>query len=42
MKKGYAESNEELSRYILRYAHVTGVCEEEQIAYEVRWTKGDR
>ncbi|MDN7025063.1 hypothetical protein FGU65_09215 [Methanoculleus sp. FWC-SCC1] len=37
-KQIYANSSEELSRYLLKYGRVNGVYEDEQIAYEIRRT----
>lgn len=37
-KQIYADSTEELSRYLLKYGRVNGVYEDEQIAYEIRRT----
>lgn len=34
----YAHSTEDLARYILKYGHVDGIYEDEQIAHDVRRT----
>lgn len=37
-KQIYANSSEETCRYVIKYGHVDGVYEDEQIAYDVRRT----